>query len=134
MYKRLLVYIDPAETRLEELEGFLDLASQLGCRIIALAVLEPEPEKHSAKETELREALEDRAWKFLYEIEDTAFGREIKNSLMVEEGKPEEVIASVVKSYEVDICATFAYKSIDIGSLLNRLVNVPLLLLNQEGQ
>ncbi|MBD3286838.1 hypothetical protein GF359_09415 [candidate division WOR-3 bacterium] len=134
MYKRLLVYVDPGETRLDELEGLMDLADQLGARVIALAILEPEPDKPTEKEKKARDELEDRAWKFLYSIEDIAFSREVKNSLMLEEGKTLDTIASVVSSYDVDICATFNYRNVDIPGLLEKLNTVPLLLLNQEGQ
>ena|GEM_PF-1852336 len=134
MYKRLLVYVDSGETRLIELEGLLDLADQLGARVIALTVLAPEPANPSEEETKSRDELEDRAWNFLYQIEDMAFSREIKNSLMLEEGETIQAISSVVASYEVDICATFNYRNIDIPALLDKLDKVPLLLLNQEGQ
>lgn len=134
MYKRLLIYLDAATTKQEELEGIMDLASALRARLIVLAVIPKEPENLTKEEKELREELEDRTWNFLYGIEDISFEREIKISLMLEEGEAEERIASVAKSYEADICATFAYKEIKAERLLRRLGNVPLLLLNQEGR
>ena len=134
MYKRLLFYIEPGETRLEELEGLLDLAVQLQSRLIVLAILPEEPTKPSKEEKEERDILEDRIWNFLYEIEDVAFGRELKISLMLEEGKPEETIASVAKSYEADLCATLPYKELNIELLLQKLDKTPLLVFNQEGR
>ena len=134
MYKRMLIYLDAARTRLEELEGVLDLASALHARLIALAVIGPESQNMSKEEKELRDELEDRTWNFLYGIEDVAFEREIKISLMLEEGEAEERMASVARSYEADICATFLYKEIKAGRLLGLLGGVPLLLLNQEGR
>lgn len=134
MYRRLLCYVEAGETRLEELERVLDLASQLQSRLIVLAVLPEEPEESTKEEKEKRDILEDRIWNSLYQIEDVAFGRELKISLMLEEGKPEETIASVVKSYEVDLCATFPYKGLDAGLLLQKLGSTPLLFFNQEGR
>jgi hypothetical protein len=134
LFKRMLIYLDPARTRLEELEGVLDLASALHARLIALAVIPPESQNMSKEEKELRDELEDRTWNFLYGIEEIAFEREIKISLMLEEGEAEKRIASVAKSYEADICATFLYKEIKTGRLLGALGGVPLLLLNQEGR
>jgi sugar phosphate isomerase/epimerase len=130
----LLCYVEAGETGLDELEGLLDLASQLRCRVIVLAVIAPEGKKLTKKESQAREALEDRSWKFLYEIEDIAFEREIKISLMLEEGDVEDTIAAVVKSYNVDLCSTFSYKSIHAGDLLAKLSTVPLLFFNKEGQ
>lgn len=133
MYRRVLCYVEADETRLEELEGLLDLASQLQSRLIVLAVLPEEPEEPTKEEKEKRDLLEDRIWNFLYQIEDVAFGRELKISLMLEEGKPEETIASVVKSYEADLCVTFHYKELDAELLLQKLGPTPLLIFNQEG-
>ncbi len=134
MYRRLLCYVEAGETRLEELERVLDLASQLQSRLIVLAVLPQESPDPSKEEKQERDILEDRTWNFLYEIEDVAFGRELKISLMLEEGKSEETIASVIKSYEVDLCATFPYKGLDAGFLLQKLGSTPLLFFNQEGR
>ena len=134
MYRRLLCYVEAGETRLEELEGVLDLASQLQSRLIVLAVLPEESPDPSKEEKQERDILEDRTWNVLYEIEDVEFGRELKISLMLEEGKPEETIASVVKSYEVDLCATFPYKGLDAELLLQKLGSTPLLFFNQEGR
>lgn len=133
MFRRLLCYVEAGETGLDELEGLLDLASQLHCRVIVLAVIAPEGKKLTKKENQAREAMEDRSWKFLYEIEDIAFEREIKISLMLEEGDVEDTIAAVVKSYNVDLCSTFSYKSIHAGDLLAKLCTVPLLFFNKEG-
>jgi len=133
VYRRVLCYVEADETRLEELEGLLDLASQLQSRLIVLAVLPEEPEESTKEEKEKRDLLEDRIWNFLYQIEDVAFGRELKISLMLEEGKPEETIASVVKSYEADLCVTFPYKELDAELLLQKLGPTPLLIFNQEG-
>jgi hypothetical protein len=133
VYRRLLCYIEPGETRLEELEGLLDLTVQLQSRLIVLAILPEEPAKPSKEEKEKRDILEDRIWNFLYEIEDVAFGRELKISLMLEEGRAEETIASVAKSYEADLCATLPYKELDIELLLQKLGKTPLLVFNQEG-
>lgn len=132
MYTRLLCYVDADVTRLEELEGLLDLSSQLHSRLIILAVLPREEENPSKEEKEKRDLVEDRVWNFLYQIEDVAFERELKVSLMLEEGDIEETIISVVKSYEVDLCATFPYKEIKPEHLLARLGRIPLLFLSKE--
>lgn len=134
MYKRILAYVNAGETRIDQLEALFDLTVQLKSRLIVLAVIPPEEAGASSEETEKREALEDRTWKFLYQIEDVAFGREIRISLMLEDGEPEETIASVAKSYEANLCATFPYKEIDAERLIGRLGGVPLLLLTQEGR
>lgn len=134
MYKRVLFFLDPDETRVDLLEELLDLITQLKSRLIVLVVVPPDAENASKEELERKEALEDRAWNILYQIEDIAFDREIKISLMVEEGDTEEVIASVVKSYNVDLASTFTYKKINPGRLSGRLGGVPLLLLNQEAR
>jgi sugar phosphate isomerase/epimerase len=130
----MLAYIDAGQTRLEELESLFDLVSQLGSRLIILAVLEPEVKNPTAEEKVERDELEDRVWKFLYQIEDIAFRREIKISLMLEDGELVQTIASVVKSYEVNLCATFLYKEINVEELHSSIGDVPLLLLNQEGR
>ncbi len=134
MYKRILMYLDPSESRLDQLEGLLDLASQLHSRLIVLAVLPHIDENASAEKIDNQEDLEDRTWNILYQIEEIAFDREIKTSLMIEDGDTEEVIASVVRSYEVDIVATFALKKINVNHLSRRLGGVPLLLFNQEAR
>lgn len=133
MYKRLLCYINTEETRVEELEGLLDLASQLRARIIFLAVMEPEPAKPTEQQKKDRDQAEDRIWNFLYQVEDIAFGRELKVSLMLEEDEVEDAIASVAKSYEVDMCVTFPYPEINAERLLARLGGAKLLLMSQEG-
>jgi len=132
VYKRILFYVDPEQTRIDRVEGLLDLVTQLDSRLIVLSVLPENNENASEKKKKERDELEDRNWKFLYQIEDVAFEREIKVSLMLEEGELHETIASVVKSYEVDICATFPYKGINVEDLLSRLNSTPLLLINQE--
>lgn len=134
MYNRLLCYVDASEVRLDDLEGVLDLASQLQCRLIVLSVIPPKKEGGTEKEQEKYDQLEDRVWNFLYQIEEEAFSRELKVSLMLEEGTPVDVVASVVKSYEADLCAIFFSRQVEPQDLANKLGKVPVLLYNQEGR
>lgn len=125
--ERILVYINPDEIPLERAGWTIDFASLVSARIILLTVI-TEPEKLSEEEYDKKE---DKYWKYLYELEDKAFEKEVKVSLIVEDGNLLDVIKKAVKGYKVDIFVTFITSKLEFSEILKE-INIPLLILKAE--
>jgi hypothetical protein len=103
MPERILLIVDREPGWFEQARWTLGLARRLGARVIAASLMDgaavadgPDPEERVA-------ALEEQAWKRLYEIEDAAFEQDVKISLLIDQGPPLELLIGLVASYEAGI-------------------------------
>ncbi|MEO0134505.1 MAG: hypothetical protein ABIK72_07125, partial [candidate division WOR-3 bacterium] len=72
------------------------------------------------KDEETKDRLEDEGWQKLYDVEEKAFQREIKVSLLFFEGKPENLIYELTKSYEVDTIILNSLAELNLLELINK--------------
>lgn len=122
--ERILVYVDPDRVNIRNVEWIITLAEFLSARLIFLAVIENAEELSD----EEYDKTEDRFWKYLYELEDIAFEKEVKVSLVIEEGDTFEVVKRAIKGYRVQAFVTFLTSKLNIEKFV-REIEVPLILL-----
>lgn len=101
MIERLLLYVEATPGMTRTTAWTLELARLLSCRVFAVSVLaaptaEPAPRGRS-------DAAEEDAWGLLYEIEDDAFDKDVKISLLLEQGDPLRRILDLSANYEVGL-------------------------------
>ncbi|MCS7250266.1 MAG: universal stress protein [candidate division WOR-3 bacterium] len=112
--RRILLYLNEAKE--ETIELALSLAQTFSSRLYVLFCLNSE----EIKNEELKDKKEDEGWQKLYDIEEKAFKREIKVSLLFFEGKPEELITELIKSYEVDTLILNSFANLNLLELINK--------------
>ncbi|MFB0509660.1 MAG: universal stress protein [bacterium] len=125
MLEKILLYLDGRETVKVLAPWALKLAKAFEARIFAVFVVNQATLKEQAQKTKqkiknLHSNLEEEAWAILYEIEDDAFEENVKISLILEEGKPEERLLEVLKSFELDAMIVSSQAKLDFKELIDR--------------
>ncbi len=123
MLEKILLYIDNSESS-KKLAGWaLKLAKFLNARIYAVFIIsQPDSKKPLLKPKASTKSSnqEEAAWAILYEIEDDAFEDNVKISLILEEGRPEERLIEVLNGFELDGIIISNQSKLDFKELLNR--------------
>lgn len=112
--KKILLYLNEAKE--ETIELTLSLAQIFSSRVYVLFCLSSD----EIKNEELKDKMEDEGWQKLYDVEEKAFNKEIKVSLLFFEGKPEELITELMKSYEVDALILNPFAYLNLLELINK--------------
>lgn len=103
MIERLLLLVDDSPSCRAAANWTLDLAQRLSARVLALYVVDSAlPGKGKARDERLA-ALEEKAWKALYEIEDDAFEKDVKISLLLDQGESLSTLLNICRSYNVQL-------------------------------
>jgi nucleotide-binding universal stress UspA family protein len=125
MLEKILLYIDESEAARTIAPWVLKLAKILNARIFAVFVITELTPKKQAQKTKLKSSAvnskrEEAAWATLYEVEDDAFEENVKISLILEEGKPEERLLEVLHSFELDGMIVSSQSKLDFKELISR--------------
>ena len=83
--ERILLYVEDTPGMAAAVAWTLRLAKGMSCRVFALSVVNPDAPRR--RDTQTSDA-EERAWSLLYEIEDDAFQKNVRISLLLETGEP----------------------------------------------
>ena len=79
--ERILLYVEDTPGIAAAVAWTLRLAQGMSCRVFALSVVSPDvPHRRDARTSDA----EERAWGLLYEIEDEAFQKNVRISLLLE--------------------------------------------------
>jgi nucleotide-binding universal stress UspA family protein len=104
MIRRLLLGIsDPTHFR-PLARWTIELAASLSAQLLAVYFLPEEKNKKMVKNS----TLEEKAWQVLYQIEDQAFERDVRISLLIETGDQLERLCNLCQSYQVDLVVVSA--------------------------
>lgn len=123
MLEKILLYVENRESSPALATWTLKLARMLNARIFAVFVIndstsppvtDPKPKRHKTDR-------EETAWATLYEIEDDAFEENVKISLIIEEGRPEDKLIEVLKSFELDGMIISSQSKLDLKELISRM-------------
>lgn len=122
MIEKILLYIDSKESAKILASLTLKFAKIFNARIFAVFIinqidLKPKVKNKLKKTTSNQE---ETAWSVLYEIEDDAFEENVKISLIVEEGKPEDKLIDLFQSFEIDVMIISGYSKLEFEELIKR--------------
>lgn len=112
--KKILLYLNEAKE--ESIELALSLAKNFSSRLYVLYCLNSE----KIKDEELKDKKEDEGWQKLYEVEERAFQKEIKVSLLFFEGRPENLIYELMRAYEVDALILNSSSHLNLLEVINK--------------
>ncbi len=128
MIEQLLLWLDDTPGARSAARWALDLARIISARVYAIYIL-PEPEpvprtKRSLPVTNLPlqpAPSEERAWAVLYEVEDEAFERDVRISLLLEAGEPLARLKDVCVTYKTDLVVVSADCPLPVEKIVNQL-------------
>ncbi len=120
---KILLYLENAHPEVTDF-AFV-LAERLPAKIFALYVIDEMVIKRRVKsegkdKEKVKEELEDLFWQRLYEIEDLAFARDVKISLLLLEGKVMRVLREVMENYEIGLLVVSRYAQLNIERFLEQ--------------
>lgn len=118
MLKKLLLYVEDGESTKTLASWALKLAQVLNARVFAVFVIS---QKKKIKNQPKNQNQEESAWTILYEIEDDAFEANVKISLILEEGRPEDKLIEVLTSFELDGMIISRQSRLDLKELIDRI-------------
>lgn len=124
MLEKILLYVENREATKVLATWTLKLAKTLNARIFAVFIindstLTPPVANPKAKRHKAGSHREETAWAILYEIEDDAFEENVKISLIIEEGRPEDKLIEVLKSFELDGMIISSQSKLDLKELIS---------------
>ncbi len=100
-----MLYVDDSPGMPTTAAWALRLAKGMSCRVFALSVINPESPRR--RDTQTSDA-EERAWSQLYEVEDDAFQKNVRISLLLETGDPLQQLVSLSTSYDAELLVVSA--------------------------
>jgi nucleotide-binding universal stress UspA family protein len=101
--ERIMLYVDDTPGAGTAAAWALRLARGMSCRVFALSVINPESPRYAQTSD-----AEERAWGQLYEIEDDAFQKNVRISLLLETGDPLKQLVSLSTSYDAELLVVSA--------------------------
>jgi nucleotide-binding universal stress UspA family protein len=103
--ERIMLYVEDTPGMATASAWALRLAKGMSCRVFALSVINPDaPRRRDAQTSDA----EERAWSQLYEIEDDAFQKNVRISLLLETGDPLQKLVSLSTSYDAELVVASA--------------------------
>lgn len=117
MPEKILLYVVSGPGGDAAARWALALARQTGSRVFAVHVIGPEAGESDSGSS--ADAIEEEAWKILYEVEDDAFELDVKLSLVLEQGDPVARFVELGASYACDLLVvpTGIFRSDDLVAL-----------------
>ncbi|MEO0097657.1 MAG: hypothetical protein ABIK78_06145 [candidate division WOR-3 bacterium] len=112
--KKILLYLNEAKE--ENIELALSLAEKFSSRLYVLFCLNSE----EIKNEELKDKKEDEGWQKLYDVEEKAFQKEVKVSLLFFEGIPEILISELMKSYEIEALILNPFANLNLSEVISK--------------
>jgi nucleotide-binding universal stress UspA family protein len=115
--ERVLLYVEDTAGMPAAVGWALRLAKGMSCRVFALSVINPDlPHRRDARTSDA----EERAWSLLYEIEDEAFQKNVRISLLLETGEPLEELVSLSNSYDAELIIVSADCRLMVAELVRQ--------------
>ncbi len=115
--ERILLYVEDTPGMAAAAAWALRLAKGMSCRVFALSVMNPDsPRRRDAQASDA----EERAWSLLYEIEDDAFEKNVRISLLLETGDPLQKLISLGTSYDAELIVASADCRLVISELVRQ--------------
>jgi nucleotide-binding universal stress UspA family protein len=110
MIKRILYVVTTTQEALDGAAVVADLAKNLDAQIVALGVIDTSSAQRVSRatgeaESEILVKMEEDAWHYLYDVEDTCKGLGAKIVLQQEEGFPDARIKASASRFKADIVA-----------------------------
>ncbi|MEO0130418.1 MAG: hypothetical protein ABIK76_01835 [candidate division WOR-3 bacterium] len=112
--KKILLYLNEAKE--ENIELALSLAEKFSSRLYVLFCLNSE----EIKNEKLKDKKEDEGWQKLYDVEEKAFQKEVKVSLLFFEGIPEILISELMKSYEIEALILNPFANLNLSEVISK--------------
>ncbi len=101
MIRQLLVWVNETEEFRSLALWVLELARALSARVYAVYIMPDDVRTKRGKKVAADQ--EEKAWEVLYEIEDEAFERDVRISLLLESGEPLLRLCELIVSYKTDL-------------------------------
>jgi len=103
--QRIMLYVEDTPAMATAAAWALRLAKGMSCRVFALSVVDPDAPRR--RDTQTSDA-EERAWGQLYEVEDDAFQKNVRISLLIETGDPLQKLISLSNGYDAELIVASA--------------------------
>ena len=103
--ERIMLYVEDTPGMPTAAAWALRLAKGMSCRVFALSVTNPDAQRRGDNQTS---DAEERAWSMLYEIEDDAFQKNVRISLLLETGDALQKLVSLSTSYDAELVVASA--------------------------
>jgi len=103
--QRIMLYVEDTPGMATAAAWALRLARDMSCRVFALSVVDPDAPRR--RDTQTSDA-EERAWSQLYEVEDDAFQKNVRISLLLETGDPLPKLIGLSTSYDAELIVASA--------------------------
>lgn len=124
MINQLLLWLNNTPSFRTTVTWALTLAQTLSARVYALYILPPEatagtetPKKRHRKSSTERE---EKAWELLYEVEDEAFDKNLRISLLLERGEPLPRFKEICSIYHPDLIVVGADVTLPAAEIINQ--------------
>ena len=115
--ERILLYVEDTPGMPAAVAWALRLAKGMSCRLFALSVISPDlPRRRDARASDA----EERAWSLLYEIEDDAFQKNVRISLLLETGEPLQELIKLSTSYDAELIIVSADCRLMVAELVRQ--------------
>ena len=115
--ERILLYVEDTPGMTAAVAWAMRLAKGMSCRVFALSVVNPDlPHRQEARTSDA----EERAWSQLYEIEDEAFQKNVRISLLLETGEPLQQLVSLTNSYDAELIVVSADCRLMVAELVRQ--------------
>jgi nucleotide-binding universal stress UspA family protein len=103
--ERIILYVEDTPGMTTAVAWALRLAEGMSCRVFALSVVDPDAPRRRDNQTS---DAEERAWSQLYEVEDDAFQKNVRISLLLETGDPLQKLVGLSSSYDAELIVASA--------------------------
>ncbi|MGQ9678617.1 MAG: universal stress protein [bacterium] len=126
MITQILLWLNDAPSTSNAIIWALSLAQTLSARVYALYILPPEPTHRTGTELSKKRnrksnpEKEEKAWELLYEVEDEAFDRNIRISLLLEQGEPLACFSEICSIYNPDLIVVSADGPLPSVAIINQ--------------
>lgn len=124
MINQLLLWLNNTPSFRTTVTWALTVAQTLSARVYALYILPPEStagtetsKKRNRKSSTERE---EKAWELLYEVEDEAFDKNVRISLLLERGEPLPRFKEICSIYHPDLIVLGADVPLPAGEIINQ--------------
>jgi nucleotide-binding universal stress UspA family protein len=118
--RKLMLLVEAGIPVERSLERTLTFARELGARVIAVSIINENDAPAGPGRDQHMSDLEESAWARLYEVEEEAFSRDVRVSLLLEQGEPVDRLLELCESYEVDILLLDAASRLSTAELVGR--------------
>lgn len=114
MIKQILVWVNETDEFRSAALWSIELAQVLSAQVYAVYIMPADVRGKKMKKVDQ----EEKAWEVLYEIEDEAFERNVRVSLLLETGEPLTRLCQLIASYKSDLLVVSAKCPLSAAELI----------------